>query len=90
MELIIIGFGLIYIISLIWNILTNEKDHRFFSAFLLTVSAIIFVALFSSYENKNTPTAKDVYEGKTTLEITYRDSIPIDTIVVLKPEFIKK
>ena len=26
---------------------------------------------------------------KTTLEITYRDSIPIDTIVVLKPEYIK-
>jgi hypothetical protein len=89
MELIIIGFGLIYIISLIWNILTNKKDHRFFTAVLLTISAIIFVALHSSYENINVPTAMDVYQDKTTLEITYRDSIPIDTIVVLKPEFIK-
>ena len=90
MELIIVAFGLIYVLSLVWNILADDKDNRFFSAFLLTISAILFVALFSSYENRNTPTAKDVYEGKPTLEITYRDSIPIDTIVVLKPEFIKK
>ena len=26
----------------------------------------------------------DVYRGKTTLEITYRDSIPIDSVVVWK------
>lgn len=90
MELIITAFGLIYVMSLVWNILTNDKDNRFFSACLLTISAIMLVATFSTYENINTPTAKNVYEGKTTLEITYRDSIPIDTIVVLKPEFIKK
>lgn len=35
------------------------------------------------------PRAIDVYQGKTTLEITYKDSIPIDTIVVFKDEFIK-
>ena len=90
MELIITAFGLIYIMSIIWNNLTDDNNNRFFSAILLTMSAIMCVELFSSYENRNTPTAKDVYEGKTTLEITYRDSIPIDTIVVLKPEFIKK
>ena len=33
------------------------------------------------------PTAKDVYEGKTTLRIVYEDSIPVDTIVVFKKEF---
>ena len=90
MELIITAFGLIYIMSIIQNNLTDDNNNRFFSAILLTISAIMFVELFSSYENRNTPTAKDVYEGKTTIEITYRDSIPIDTIVVLKPEFIKK
>lgn len=90
MELILTAFGLLYVLSFVWNIHTNDKENRFFSTLILTVSAIIFVALFSSYENRNTPTAKDVYEGKTTLEITYRDSIPIDTIVVLKQEFIKK
>lgn len=50
----------------------------------------MFVTVFIIYNDRNTPSAKSVYEGKTTLEITYRDSIPIDTIVVLKPEFIKK
>lgn len=35
------------------------------------------------------PTALDVYQGKTTLEITYIDSIPIDSVVVLKEEFKK-
>lgn len=30
------------------------------------------------------PTAIDVYRGKTTLEITYKDSVPVDSIVVWK------
>ena len=30
------------------------------------------------------PEALDVYRGKTTLEITYRDSVAIDSIVVYK------
>jgi hypothetical protein len=33
---------------------------------------------------KNTPTALDVYRGKTTLEITYRDSVAVDSVVVYK------
>lgn len=89
MEWMIIIFGLIYVISLICNIVSNNKDDRFLTALVLTVSAIIFVGLYSSYENINTPTAKDVYEGKTTLQITYEDSIPIDTVIVYKPEFRK-
>ena len=31
-----------------------------------------------------TPTAIDVYRGKTTLEITYRDSVAVDSVVVYK------
>ena len=34
--------------------------------------------------NKSEPTALDVYQNKTTLEITYRDNIPVDSIVVFK------
>ena len=30
------------------------------------------------------PTAIDVYEGKTTLEITYKDGAPVDSTVVWK------
>ena len=32
------------------------------------------------------PTALDVYNGKTTLEITYRDSVAVDSVVVFKEE----
>lgn len=35
------------------------------------------------------PTALDVYRGKTTLQITYQDSIPVDTIVIFKEEYKK-
>lgn len=34
------------------------------------------------YENK--PKAIDVYSNKTTLEITYRGKVPVDSVVVFK------
>lgn len=89
MEWLMVVFALLYVISIFWNILTKNQDDRFFSIFLLTISAIAFFALFASYENRNIPTAMDVYKGKTTLEITYRDSIPVDSVVVFKEEFKK-
>ena len=89
MEWIKIVFGLLYAIFLLWNVSTNNKDNRVFSAFLLTISAIILATLILYDDNKNIPTALDVYQGKTTLEITYRDSIPVDTVVVFKDEFKK-
>lgn len=89
MEWIIIVSGLLCSVFLIWNVSSDKEDGRFCSAILLTISGIIFVILHSSYSNRNTPTALDVYQGKTTLEITYRDSIPVDSVVVLKEEFKK-
>ena len=84
MEWIILIFCLLYVGFLILNVLTDDKDERFFSAILLTISGIIFVILHSSYNNRNTPTALDVYQGKTSLEITYKDSIPVDSVVIFK------
>lgn len=89
MEWVILIFGLLYIISFLWNCTTNNKDSRSASAFLLSVFVIITFAAYTSYEYRNIPTAIDVYQGKTTLEITYRDSIPVDSIVVFKDEFKK-
>lgn len=31
-----------------------------------------------------TPAAMDVYQGKTTLSITYEDGVPVDSIVIFK------
>lgn len=38
--------------------------------------------LYGDYKSEMKPI--DVYRGKTTLEITYRDSVPIDSVVVFK------
>ena len=39
---------------------------------------------YSLAENTTTPTAMDVYQGKTTLEYTIRDGVKIDSVVVFK------
>ena len=50
----------------------------------LTVCIITFIsAVFTTIESRN-PTAIDVYRGKTTLEVTYKNGVPIDTVVVFK------
>ena len=53
---------------------------------IIIVTAIITFIGWVGYHIgiANKPTAMDVYQGKTTLEITYKDSIPIDSIVVFK------
>ena len=47
---------------------------------VLTVVGMLIIA----YSIISPPTALDVYQGKTTLEITYKDSIPVDSVVVWK------
>ena len=47
-----------------------------------TVVVLLFVAIHKI--KRPTPTALDVYRGKTTLEITYRDSVAVDSVVVYK------
>ena len=67
----------------------DEVGSRVFS-FLTGAFMILGIAGFVDIKEKNnTPTALDVYQGNTTLEITYRDSIPVDSVVVFKDEFKK-
>ncbi len=72
--------------SFLGQVLTfvNRSDSEFsnFIGFLLSVC--IPVVLFLCIKIQIKPTALDVYRGKTTLEITYRDSIPVDSVVVFK------
>ena len=42
------------------------------------------LAAFNNLVHYNEPKPIDVYRGKTTLEITYRDSVAIDSTVVYK------
>ena len=52
----------------------------------MTLGIIIALAavVLCIFNDSKYPTALDVYRGKTTLEITYRDSVAIDSVVVFK------
>ena len=50
-----------------------------FYSFILSLGILILLAF-----SLNEPKAIDVYRGKTTLEITYKDKVPIDSTVVWK------
>ena len=50
----------------------------------IVIGLCVLLGYFVWLNSINTPTAIDVYRGKTTLEITYRDSVAIDSTVVYK------
>lgn len=79
MEFIIISiiFFIIGIILLSYNI------ENIYIGFIIIVSFALSNGFLISYFNE-IPKAIDVYKGNTTLEITYKDSIPIDSVVVFK------
>ena len=52
-----------------------------FYSFILSLGILILLAF-----SLNEPKAIDVYRGKTTLEITYKDKVPIDSTVVWKKQ----
>jgi hypothetical protein len=71
------------LVGLIINfIISDTHPGIYFGTFLACLGAMLI--LESNYE-KN-PSAMDVYKGRTTLEITYKDSIPVDSVVVFKDE----
>ena len=51
---------------------------------MLTVISIIIISICGIVFYTSKPTAMDVYQGKTTLEITYKDGVPVDSVVVWK------
>lgn len=89
MEGILAILILFLVIVFIWNVFSKDGDNRAISCFCAVMFSIIFTGVFIYYKHKDSPTALDVYQGKTTLEITYRDSIPVDSVVVFKEEFKK-
>ncbi len=73
--------GFVFIIIGIIIILANDElNLNWVAIVLLTLGfTCVYVYCFET-----SPQAIDVYRGKTTLEITYKDSIPIDSVVVFK------
>ena len=89
MTLLVILMALIMLclILILVAVVIDSSTLGQYAATGLLISFVVFVVTgvtigicTLNYE----PTALDVYRGKTTLEITYRDSIAIDSTVVYK------
>ena len=70
------------LVTLIENEILEDKD------FTRTIMGIIIgcsmIAMFLMIAYLCKPRVIDVYRDKTTLEITYKNNVPIDTVVVWK------
>jgi hypothetical protein len=77
---------LVFVVAalLVWNGTTKDVDNRYLSGTLLMISSVLLFVAIQILCSKDTPQAIDVYHDKTTLEITYRDGMPIDSVVVFK------
>jgi hypothetical protein len=71
----------LWVLAFLYSIIT-DSDAGFFSFIL--VSGIWIGLVISAIYDSCHPTAMDVYQNKTTLEITYKNNIPIDSTVVFK------
>ena len=81
MECIIFVLFIILMIILFFDIIVEHELDFLFRIISYVILLIIFI-LCIIYRSK--PQAIDVYRDKTTLEITYKDTIPIDSTVVWK------
>lgn len=56
------------------------------STFIGIIAGLVIALLISMIVEKTDPPVRpmDVYRGKTTLEITYRDGVAVDSTVVFK------
>lgn len=64
----------------------SMDDNSGCTVFLLVFFISLISVLITSHIYESKPQAIDVYQGKTTLEITYRDSMAVDSVVVWKEE----
>ena len=78
---ILIAIGLTILIIGLFGLFTKAKG---LASFLFVAGIYILSYSIIIHQESYKPTAMDVYKGKTTLEITYRDNMPIDSVVVFK------
>ena len=64
----------------------DKHDRIGFFTLCIIVGLVCFYfgVIYTCNDFNKRPNALDVYRGKTTLEITYRDSVAVDSTVVYK------
>ena len=84
---IIVGiliFALIILCTHISERCNESFDTGVFIGAIIIMLMTIEICLVVTITEKPTPSAIDVYQGKTTLEYTIRDGVKVDSIVVFK------
>ena len=78
--------SIIFVSMLIGWILTliEEGKHNFPYGLIGGMIGVVIPAILLICVINEQPKAMDVYKGITTLEITYRDGVPMDSVVVFK------
>ena len=86
MEIIIILittiFLLVMLITSIYYLI--EYNDSYISSFVFVSAIFVLIILIATLSLKEKPKAIDVYRGKTTLEIIYKDGVAVDSTVVFK------
>lgn len=63
-----------------------DEENKDATIATMAISCLCFSIGIICFALDNKPSALDVYQGKTTLEITYKYGVPIDSVVVFKTE----
>ena len=74
---------IIFLIIVLKDSISDKATYDDTPIFFITMILNIIIA-FCLIINLRKPKAIDVYQGNTTLEITYKDNMPIDSVVVWK------
>ena len=77
--ILLVAFALMIVIAMFCNISNNS-----YGSATITVGIILLLSAILSVIDKTNPTAIDVYRNKTTIEVTYRNGVAIDSTVVFK------
>lgn len=78
-------FAFMFAVSLFLFIIINGKKLNKISTSLLLIPLLLTIDIIAAlFAYSKAPTAMDVYKGNTTLEITYKDGVAIDSTVVWK------
>ena len=84
---IIVGI-LILALIILGEHISDRCDGSFyvglFMGIVITILFVMEICLVHEIIEKPKPSAMDVYQGKTTLEVTYKNGVPVDSIVVWK------
>ena len=60
------------------------EDKEFMRVIMITITVCSIIAMFLMFAHLSKPKPIDVYRGNTTLEITYKDNVPVDSVVIWK------